>query len=238
MLRARFWLLTDDVCARWTAADSAGRQDTRISGIHAGIGSEAGFAASGVGYRADRPDADPGYYHISRALRLQAGVVISGSHNPYEDNGIKFFGAGGSKPADKVEADRGMLDEPTGAFLRRHRQARRMEDAAARYIEFSARAFPSDKGSAWSEAGCRLRQWRDFTTLRAARFHELGADVVSIGTQPIGSISTLALALPTPRRCNRRWSSIRRDYGIAPGWRRRSPDHGGLRRHWLSTATG
>ena len=78
-------------------------KDTRISGYMLESALEAGFAASGVDTVLIGPMPTPGIAYLTRALRLQAGVVISASHNPFEDNGIKFFGAGGSKLGDKVE---------------------------------------------------------------------------------------------------------------------------------------
>ncbi len=113
-------------------------KDTRISGYMLESALEAGFAASGVDTVLIGPMPTPGIAYLTRALRLQAGVVISASHNPYEDNGIKFFGAGGSKLADKVEKQiEAMLDEPMQCVSSQALgKARRMEDAAARYIEF------------------------------------------------------------------------------------------------------
>src|SRR5207245_9522817 len=113
-------------------------KDTRISGYMLQASLEAGFAAAGVYVMLTGPLPTPAIAYLTRALRLQAGVVISASHNPYQDNGIKFFSAEGSKLPDGVEMDiETQLGLPilctASAILGK---ARRIEDARGRYIEF------------------------------------------------------------------------------------------------------
>src|SRR6185295_14132129 len=105
---------------------------------------EAGLAAAGVDVWLAGPMPTPAVAYLTRALRLSAGIVISASHNPYDDNGIKFFSGAGSKLPDKVEAAiEQALDEPLGCETsERLGKARRFEQAAGRYIEFCKSTFP------------------------------------------------------------------------------------------------
>jgi phosphoglucosamine mutase len=122
-------------------------KDTRISGYMLEAALEAGFAAAGVDVMLAGPMPTPAVAYLTRALRLQAGVVISASHNPYDDNGIKFFSADGSKLPDAVEArDRGAARRADGLHVdsARSGKARRIDDAAGRYIEFCKSTFPND----------------------------------------------------------------------------------------------
>ena len=113
-------------------------KDTRISGYMLEAALQAGFTAAGVNVLLTGPLPTPGVAYLTRALRLSAGVMISASHNPYQDNGIKFFAEGGRKLADHIEQEiEAALDMPLqtkpSALLGR---ARRMDAAAERYIEF------------------------------------------------------------------------------------------------------
>ena len=191
-------------------------KDTRISGYMLESALEAGFAASGVDTVLIGPMPTPGIAYLTRALRLQAGVVISASHNPYEDNGIKFFGAGGSKLADKVEKQiEAMLDEPMQCVSSQALgKARRMEDAAARYIEFCKSTFPSDSDL----RGLKLVvDCANGATYHIAPhvFHELGADVVSIGTQPDGFNINAGVGATDTKALQQAVVEHQADYGIA-----------------------
>src|SRR5260221_2988011 len=112
-------------------------KDTRVSGYMLEAALEAGFAAAGVDVILTGPLPTPAIAYLPRALRLQAGVVISASHNPYQDNGIKFFSAEGSKLPDGVEMDiETRLDLPMRCKDSPSLgKARRIEDARGRYIE-------------------------------------------------------------------------------------------------------
>jgi phosphoglucosamine mutase len=121
-------------------------KDTRISGYMLEAALEAGFAAAGVDVCLVGPMPTPAVAYLTRALRLQAGVVISASHNAYQDNGIKFFSAQGAKLPDAVETEiEARLEQPIvckeSAQLGK---ARRIDDAAGRYIEFCKSTFPAE----------------------------------------------------------------------------------------------
>ena len=162
-------------------------KDTRISGYMLEAALEAGFAAAGVDVMLTGPLPTPAIAYLTRALRLQAGVVISASHNPYEDNGIKFFSADGSKLPDTVESD---IEVRLGSEIRCKEsaslgKARRIDDAAGRYIEFCKSTFPG----ALDLRGMRIVvDCAHGATYHVAPpvFHELGADVETIGVQPDG----------------------------------------------------
>ncbi len=162
-------------------------KDTRISGYMLESSLEAGFASAGVDVRLTGPLPTPGVAYLTRALRQDLGVVISASHNPFADNGIKFFSSKGEKLPDAWEMDvEAALEEPPvwvdSANLGR---ARRLEDARGRYIEFCKNCFGSDltlKGlkivvDAAHGAGYQIAP---------DVFHELGAEVIAIGCSPDG----------------------------------------------------
>lgn len=191
-------------------------KDTRISGYMLESALEAGFAASGVDTVLIGPMPTPGIAYLTRALRLQAGVVISASHNPFEDNGIKFFGAGGSKLGDKIERQiEALLEEPMGCVSSASLgKARRMEDAAARYIEFCKSTYPSDSDL----RGLKLVvDCANGATYHVAPhvFHELGADVVTIGTQPDGLNINAGVGATDPKALQDAVIEHKADYGIA-----------------------
>lgn len=162
-------------------------KDTRVSGYMLEAALEAGFSAAGVDVRLSGPLPTPGVAYLTRALRLQAGVVISASHNPFDDNGIKFFSGDGNKLPDAMEArieqamDAPMGCVPSGQLGR----ARRIDDAAGRYIEFCKSSFPN----ALDLRGMRLvvdsAHGAAYHTAPHV-FHELGAEVISIGASPDG----------------------------------------------------
>jgi phosphoglucosamine mutase len=162
-------------------------KDTRISGYMFESALEAGLAAAGVDIRMLGPMPTPGIAYLTRTLHAAAGIVISASHNPHEDNGIKFFSADGSKLPDAVEEEiEREMDKPmTTVSSRELGKARRLEDARGRYIEFCKSTIPSKL---------------DFHGLKVvvdcahgATYHiapdvleEIGAQVITIGAQPNG----------------------------------------------------
>src|SRR5690606_36498669 len=107
---------------------------------------EAGLSAAGVDVLLAGPVPTPAIAYLTRALRLAAGVVISASHNPYQDNGIKFFSAQGMKLADEIEERiEAVIDQPLGCADSEHLgRARRIDDASGRYIEFCKSTFPNE----------------------------------------------------------------------------------------------
>lgn len=162
-------------------------KDTRISGYMLEAALQAGFTAAGVNVVMTGPMPTPAVAYLTRALRLQAGVVISASHNPFEDNGIKFFSASGQKLPDSVEeAVEAGIDRPiTTVGARKLGRARRIEDAPARYIEFCKSTFPNnlDLRGMRIVVDCAHGATYD---IAPHVFHELGAEVVPIGNAPDG----------------------------------------------------
>ena len=162
-------------------------KDTRLSGYMLESALEAGFAAAGVDVCLVGPIPTPAVAYLTRALRLQAGIVISASHNPYYDNGIKFFSAQGTKLPDEVElAIEGVIDQPmicvAPADLGR---AKRIDDARGRYIEFCKSTFPNDLDLRGLKIVVDCAHGAAYHTAPDV-FHELGAEVVTIGAKPNG----------------------------------------------------
>ena len=162
-------------------------KDTRLSGYMLEAALEAGFSAAGVDVCLVGPIPTPAVAYLTRALRLQAGIVISASHNPYYDNGIKFFSAQGAKLPDDVEQaiedliDRPMLCVPAADLGR----AKRIGDARGRYIEFCKSTFPNDLDLRGLRIVVDCAHGAAYHTAPEV-FHELGADVIAIGAQPNG----------------------------------------------------
>ncbi len=162
-------------------------KDTRISGYMFESALEAGLCAAGVNVMLTGPMPTPAIAYLTRALRAQAGIVISASHNPYEDNGIKFFSAQGTKLPDEVEiAIEAALDAPLevmdSANLGR---VKRIDDAAGRYIEFCKSAFPNDLDLRGLKIVLDCAHGATYHVAPPV-FHELGAEVIPIGHQPNG----------------------------------------------------
>lgn len=162
-------------------------KDTRLSGYMLESALEAGFCAAGVDVSLVGPLPTPAVAYLTRALRLQAGIVISASHNPYYDNGIKFFSAQGTKLPDDIErAIEAQIDQPiscvSAADLGR---VRRIEDARGRYIEFCKSTFPNDLDLRGLKIVVDCAHGAAYHTAPSV-FHELGAEVISIGVQPNG----------------------------------------------------
>ena len=162
-------------------------KDTRVSGYLLEAALEAGFSAAGVDVMLCGPMPTPGVAYLTKALRLSAGVVISASHNPYQDNGIKFFSSEGDKLSDASElAIEAALDQPLGCVSSKYLgKAFRLDDATGRYIEFCKSTFPA----ALNLRGLKLVvDCANGAAYQSAPnvFHELGAEVISIGVEPNG----------------------------------------------------
>jgi phosphoglucosamine mutase len=162
-------------------------KDTRISGYMLEAALEAGLSAAGVDTLLTGPMPTPAVAYLTRALRAQVGIVITASHNPYEDNGIKFFSAEGTKLPDAIEfAIEAELDQPMVVMpSAKLGKARRLDDAAGRYIEFCKSTFPN----ALDLRGLKIvLDCANGATYHVAPpvFHELGAEVVAIGNHPDG----------------------------------------------------
>ena len=162
-------------------------KDTRISGYMLEAALEAGFAAAGVDVMLAGPVPTPAVAYLTRTLRLSAGVVISASHNPYQDNGIKFFSAQGNKLPDSVEtAIEAALDLPMDCVSsEKLGKARRLDDARGRYIEFCKSTFPTELDLRGLKLVVDCAHGAAYH-IAPDVFHELGAEVIAIGNQPNG----------------------------------------------------
>ena len=163
-------------------------KDTRISGYMLESALQAGLTAAGVDVRLTGPMPTPGVAYLTRALRLQAGVVISASHNPYEDNGIKFFSAQGTKLPDDVElAIEEAMESPIRTESSKNLgRVKRVDDAAGRYIEFCKSTFPNDLDLRGMRIVVDCANGAGYH-IAPHVFHELGADVIAIGNEPNGT---------------------------------------------------
>jgi phosphoglucosamine mutase len=162
-------------------------KDTRISGYMLEAALESGFAAAGVDVMLCGPMPTPAVAYLTRALRLQAGVVISASHNPFDDNGIKFFSAQGTKLPDAVELDiEARLEQAMTCMDSAHLgKARRVDDAAGRYIEFCKSTFPNDLDLRGLKVVVDSAHGAAYHVAPNV-FHELGAEIVGVGDAPNG----------------------------------------------------
>ncbi len=191
-------------------------KDTRISGYMIESALEAGFASAGVNVLMTGPLPTPGVAYLTRALRLSLGVVISASHNPYEDNGIKFFSARGEKLPDAWEAEVERLLEQPARWVDSSElgKVRKLEDARGRYIEFC-------KSTIGGELSLRgLKVVVDAAHGAASRvvpevFHELGAEVVAIGCSPDGMNINAGFGATAPAALVAAVKEHGADYGIA-----------------------
>jgi len=191
-------------------------KDTRISGYMFESALEAGLTAAGVDTRLLGPMPTPGIAYLTRTLRARAGIVISASHNPYYDNGVKFFSVQGTKLPDDIEQKiERYIDSPmTTVESSRLGKAKRLVDAAGRYIEFCKASVPT-----------RL----DFSGMRiivdcahGATYHiashvfsEVGAEVVTIGAEPDGLNINDECGATKPEKLAATVLAYRADFGIA-----------------------
>jgi phosphoglucosamine mutase len=191
-------------------------KDTRVSGYMLEAALESGFSAAGVDVMLAGPMPTPGIAYLTRALRLAAGVVISASHNPYYDNGIKFFSAHGDKLPDEVELKiEEQLDQPLAcAASEQLGKARRLDDAAGRYIEFCKSTFPAafDLRGMKLVVDCAHGAAYD---IAPHVFHELGADVIPIGVAPNGFNINDGVGATAPDALVRAVRANHADLGIA-----------------------
>ena len=163
-------------------------KDTRLSGYMIESALEAGFASAGVDVLLTGPLPTPGVAYLTRALRLALGVVISASHNPHEDNGIKFFSARGEKLPDawEREVEAALAQDPQWVNSAALGRARRVDDARGRYIEFCKSTFSSELSLKGMKIVVDAANGAAYHVAPDV-FHELGADVVAIGCSPDGT---------------------------------------------------
>jgi phosphoglucosamine mutase len=191
-------------------------KDTRISGYMLESALESGFNSAGVDVVLLGPLPTPGVAYLTRAQRASLGVVISASHNPFEDNGIKFFSAQGTKLPDAWERDveATLRQDPVWVDSANLGKSRRLDDAAGRYIEFCKSTFSNNltlKG---------LRIVVDAANGAAYQiapkvFHELGAEVIAIGCSPDGLNINKGFGATHPEALIEAVKAHRADVGIA-----------------------
>ncbi len=191
-------------------------KDTRLSGYLLEAALEAGLSAAGVDVYLSGPLPTPAVAYLTRALRLSAGIVISASHNPFDDNGIKFFSESGAKLPDAVEQaiERTMSEALACVSSAELGKARRIDDAAGRYIEFCKSTFPNELD---------LKGWRIVVDCANGAgyhvappvFHELGAEVVAIGNEPNGTNINDGVGSTHPQHLRQAVVEHQADIGVA-----------------------
>jgi phosphoglucosamine mutase len=191
-------------------------KDTRISGYMLESALESGFNSAGVNVVLLGPLPTPGVAYLTRAQRASLGVVISASHNPFDDNGIKFFSAQGTKLSDAWEIDvESALDEaPVWADSAHLGKAKRLDDAAGRYIEFCKSTFSNEltlKGLKIVVDAAHGAAYH----IAPKVFHELGAEVIAIGCAPDGLNINHEVGATHPDALVRAVKANQADYGIA-----------------------
>jgi phosphoglucosamine mutase len=191
-------------------------KDTRVSGYMLESALEAGLTAAGVDVRLTGPMPTPGIAYLTRALRLQAGIVISASHNPFDDNGIKFFSAAGAKLPDAIElAIEAALERPMQTVRSKGLgRVKRVDDAAGRYIEFCKSTFPNDLDLRGMRVVVDCAHGAAYH-IAPPVFHELGADVIAIGNEPDGLNINRDCGATHPETLAKAVRKHRADVGIA-----------------------
>jgi phosphoglucosamine mutase len=194
-------------------------KDTRLSGYMVEQAMAAGLNSMGVGVQLTGPLPTPGIGFLARNMRVDAGVIISASHNPYYDNGIKIFGADGFKIPDSMERDieRIVSDEDVSKWLGANDglgRTRRIDDAAGRYIVYVKNAFPLNMSLEGMRIVLDCANGAAYKVAPAI-FSELGADLVVINNEPNGfNINDKAGALYPERMCEA-VTKYRADVGIS-----------------------
>ena len=191
-------------------------KDTRISGYMLESALESGFNSAGVDVVLLGPLPTPGVAYLTRAQRASLGVVISASHNPFADNGIKFFSAQGTKLPDAWElaVEEALREEPVWADSASLGKTRRLEDAAGRYIEFCKSTFANDltlKGLKIVVDAAHGAAYH----IAPMVFHELGAEVVAIGCSPDGLNINHEVGANHPQALIEAVLAHKADYGVA-----------------------
>lgn len=191
-------------------------KDTRISGYLFESALEAGLASAGINSRMLGPMPTPAVAYLTSTFRAAAGIVISASHNPFYDNGLKFFSTEGSKLPDDVELEieAMMKEEMTTVDSRDLGRARRVEDAAGRYIEFCKSTFPSSLRLDGMKIVVDAANGAAYHIAREV-FDELGADVVSVGADPNGMNINKDCGATAPDNLRSHVLLERADVGIA-----------------------
>jgi phosphoglucosamine mutase len=191
-------------------------KDTRISGYMIESALEAGFASAGVDVMMTGPLPTPGVAYLTRALRVDLGVVISASHNPFGDNGVKFFSSRGEKLPDEWEAavEAALEEPPQWVDSAALGKVRRVDDARGRYIEFCKSTIGGEltlKGLKLVVDGAHGAAYHVAPDV----FHELGAEITCIGCHPNGLNINAGVGATAPAALVDKVKEAGADYGIA-----------------------
>ena len=191
-------------------------KDTRISGYMIESALEAGFASAGVDVLLTGPLPTPGVAYLTRALRLSLGLVISASHNPFGDNGIKFFSRRGEKLSDawEHEVEAAMKQAPQWVDSAGLGRARRLDDARGRYIEFCKNTFSNELSLKGMKIVVDAAHGAAYHVAPDV-FHELGAEVIAIGCSPNGVNINDGFGATAPRALVEAVKAHGADCGIA-----------------------
>ena len=179
-------------------------KDTRISGYMFESALQAGLIAAGADVMLLGPMPTPAIAYLTRTFHADAGIVISASHNPHDDNGIKFFSGSGTKLPDDVESMiEELLDQPMSVVESAHLgKASRVNDAAGRYIEFCKSSVPTSTSLAGLKIALDCAHGATYKVAPSV-FRELGAEVIVTADNLMASTLTRVWVLPTCRRCKK-----------------------------------
>lgn len=191
-------------------------KDTRISGYMLESALESGFNSAGVHVVLLGPLPTPGVAYLTRAQRASLGVVISASHNPFADNGIKFFSAQGTKLSDAWEqaVETALEEAPVWVDSANLGKTRRLDDAAGRYIEFCKSTFAHDLTLKGLKVVVDAAHGAAYH-IAPKVFHELGAEVVAIGCSPDGLNINHEVGATHPEALVRAVKANHADFGVA-----------------------
>ena len=193
-------------------------KDTRLSGYMLENALVAGFTAAGLDAFVLGPIPTPAVAMLTRSLRCDIGVMISASHNPYEDNGIKLFGPDGYKLSDAIESQiEDLLEKDIGpqlAISEEIGRAKRVDGVQDRYVEFAKRTLPRDITLNGLRVAIDCANGASYKVAPAVLW-ELGAEVVSLGVEPNGTNINLNCGSMHPEALVRKVHEVRADIGIA-----------------------
>ncbi len=191
-------------------------KDTRVSGYMLESALEAGFIAAGVNVYLSGPMPTPAIAYLTKALRSQAGIVISASHNPFPDNGIKIFSEAGEKLPDAFEKEVELaLNQPIKTVLPHELgKAKRVDDATDQYIEFCKCTFPESLNLRGLKIVLDCAHGATYHVAPKI-FSELGADVITIGNEPDGFNINLDVGSTHPKTIKEATLKHKADLGIA-----------------------
>jgi len=191
-------------------------KDTRVSGYMLESALEAGFIAAGVDVYLTGPMPTPAIAYLTKALRSQAGIVISASHNPFPDNGIKIFSEAGEKLPDVFEKEVELaLNQPIKTVLPHELgKAKRVDDAEGRYVEFCKSTFPEKLNLRGLKIVLDCAHGATYHVAPKI-FSELGAEVITIGNEPDGFNINLDVGSTNPKTIKEATLKHKADLGIA-----------------------